>query len=145
MVQHEVDDDRQNTADQRSAVADLAAVGCAVPSGTAVDELVTQDVSEPGGEVDTALSDDLEAGKIGLPHLVGAGGLSMERLCCLDHGIGRSGEIDPSPGADHSASSAVFPFPTKRTAAYRSSNEWVSSLPSIEASYCVRCTVILSP
>lgn len=145
MVHHDVDDDWQKTAEQRSAVADLAAVGCAVPSGAAVDELVAQDVSEHGGEVDPALSDDFEVDKIGLPHLVGAAGLSMERLCCLDHGIGRTGEIDPSSDADHSASSAVFVFPTKRTAAYRSSNERVSSLPSIEASYFVRCTAILSP
>ena len=145
VVQHNIDDDRQKTAEQRSAVVDLAAAGCAVPGGTAGDELVTPDVSEHGGEVDPALSDDLEVGRVGRSYLVGAEGLSLERLCCLDHGIGRNGEIDPFSGADHSASSEVFAFPTKRTAAYRSSNEWVSSLPLIEASYCVRCTAMLSP
>ena len=79
VVQHNIDDDRQKTAEQRSAVVDLAAAGCAVPGGTAVDELVTPDVSEHGGEVDPALSDDLEVGRVGRSYLVGAEGLSIEQ------------------------------------------------------------------
>ena len=36
--------------------------------------------------------DDLEAGEVGLPHLVGAGGAGVERLGCLDQRVGRAGD-----------------------------------------------------
>ena len=38
-----------------------------------------------------APDDDLQVGKVGLPHLVGPHGLGVERICCIDHHIGRAG------------------------------------------------------
>jgi hypothetical protein len=49
-------------------------------------------IVEHGGEVHPAPTDDLEIGKIGLPHLVYAGCFGVEGVGRLDHHIGRAGD-----------------------------------------------------
>jgi hypothetical protein len=49
-------------------------------------------VVQNGRQVEPAPADDLEIGEIGLPHLVGPGGLVAEFLGRLDHHEGRAGD-----------------------------------------------------
>ena len=53
---------------------------------------IAREVVEHGGEIHPAPPDDLEVGKIGLPHLVWPGGLGMERISRFHHDIGRAGD-----------------------------------------------------
>lgn len=52
VVHHLVDKDGQETREDRSAIIDLRAICAAVPSSTAVDELIAQDIE--------AIKDDRE-------------------------------------------------------------------------------------
>jgi len=53
---------------------------------------VAREVVEHGRQIHPAPSDDLEVGKIGLPHLVRSRGLGVERIGGLDDDIGRAGD-----------------------------------------------------
>jgi hypothetical protein len=49
-------------------------------------------VVEHGREVNPAPTDQLEIGKIGLPHLIRAGGFGVELVASIDDDIGRAGD-----------------------------------------------------
>jgi len=53
---------------------------------------VAREVVEHGRQVHPAPPDDLEVGKVGLPHLVRSGGFGVELVGRLDHNIGRAGD-----------------------------------------------------
>ena len=50
------------------------------------------EIVEHGRQVEPAPADHLEVGEIGLPELVGRGGLVLERIGGLDHDEGRAGD-----------------------------------------------------
>ena len=53
---------------------------------------VAREVVEHRRQIHPSPSDDLEVGKVGLPHLVGARGFGVELIRGLDHHIGRAGD-----------------------------------------------------
>ena len=53
---------------------------------------VARVVVEHGRQVHPAPPDDLEVGEVGLPHLVRPGGLRVELVGGLDHGVGQTGD-----------------------------------------------------
>ena len=53
---------------------------------------IAREVVEHRGEIHPAPANDLEVGKVCLPHLVGTGSLGVELVCCLDHDVGRTGD-----------------------------------------------------
>jgi hypothetical protein len=52
---------------------------------------IAREVVEHGRQVHPAPANDLEVGKISLPHLVGPLGLGVELACCLNHDISGAG------------------------------------------------------
>ena len=46
---------------------------------------IAREVIEHRRQVHPAPANDLEVGKVCLPHLVGSGGLGVELACCLHH------------------------------------------------------------
>lgn len=50
-----------------------------------------REVVQHGGEIVPAPARNLEVGKVGLPELVGRGGLVLERLGCFGDDVGRAG------------------------------------------------------
>ena len=53
---------------------------------------VAREVVEYCRQIHPSPSDDFEVGKIGLPHLVGAGGFGVELIRRFHHDIGRAGD-----------------------------------------------------